>query len=166
MMNRYFTECKTAEQLKAAYKKLILKNHPDNGGDPEICKAINAEYEAAWERLKNIHTDKDGNFYEKETSETAAEYMDLISKLVKMAGVSVELCGSWLWLTGNTKEYKDQIKALGFKWAKNKAAWYFHREPYRKHNNKKMSMDDIRRMYGSKLFSSYDQPEEPEYLTT
>lgn len=166
MNTRYFSNCRTAEQLKAAYKTLILKNHPDNGGDPEICKAINAEFDEAWKRLKNIHTDKDGKFYEKETTETAGEFMDLINKLVRMAGVIVEMCGSWIWLTGNTKEHREEIKALGFKWSKNKAAWYYHKEPYFKRSKRSVSLDDIRLMYGSRTFEAADNAGETfDYLT-
>ncbi len=34
----------TWEQIKSAYRSLILINHPDKGGDLEKCKKINAAY--------------------------------------------------------------------------------------------------------------------------
>lgn len=42
---KYFTNCHTLEDLKAEYRRLAMQNHPDCGGDAEIMKAINAEYD-------------------------------------------------------------------------------------------------------------------------
>ncbi|RHY55157.1 hypothetical protein DYB38_008788, partial [Aphanomyces astaci] len=36
----------TAADIKKAYRKLALKNHPDKGGDPELFKDITVAYEA------------------------------------------------------------------------------------------------------------------------
>lgn len=152
----YFTNCRTAEELKKAYREAARKLHPDCNRDrdtTEDFKAMQAEFEAAFERLKNVHVNKDGERYEKETTETAGEFMDLINQLLKISGIDVELCGSWIWVTGNTKAAKEQLKSFGFKFSRNKLAWYYHREPYRKRGSKKMSLDDIRAMYGSAKFN-------------
>ena len=29
---KYFTNCKSLEELRKEYKKLVKENHPDNGG--------------------------------------------------------------------------------------------------------------------------------------
>ncbi len=49
---RYFTDCKTAEELKKAYRTWAKKLHPDLGGNAEEFKVMQAEYEKLWERLK------------------------------------------------------------------------------------------------------------------
>lgn len=44
-MTTYFKNVKNLEDLKNQFKVLARKNHPDTGGDPEVMKAINGEYD-------------------------------------------------------------------------------------------------------------------------
>ena len=118
---------------------------------------MQAAFEAAWERLKNIHVSKAGERYERETTETAGEYMELIDQLLRMKGVNTEICGSWVWCSGDTRPHRPQLKELGFRWSQNKAAWYYHREPYRKRSDRDISLDEIREMYGSRRFSREEE---------
>ena len=41
----YFTGCTTKEQLKKRHRELCKKYHPDKGGNEEIFKRMQAEYE-------------------------------------------------------------------------------------------------------------------------
>lgn len=41
----YFKNINSLDDLKSQYKTLARKNHPDAGGDPEVMKAINTEYD-------------------------------------------------------------------------------------------------------------------------
>mgnify|MGYP002508308230 CR=1 FL=1 len=145
---KYFTNCKTLEQLKAEYKKLALKNHPDCGGDEQVMKEINKEYDEVFPKLKNIHVNKDGQAYEKENTETVDEFKDIITALMRMELVTAEIIGSFIWVSGNTKPYKDQLKELGFKWHSKKLCWYKSPEGYRRSGKKQYSMDEIKEMYG------------------
>ena len=147
---KYFTNCTTAEELKAKYHELLKQYHPDNGGDPEICKQINNEFSEMFARLKNIHRNHEGQTYQKETSETAEQFMDMINRVIHFTGCRIEIIGSWIWISGNTYQYKDQLKALHFGFSKQKTAWYYHEGEYRKHSKKHHSMDDIRSMWGSR----------------
>ena len=54
----YFKNIETLEQLRKAYKDLLKKHHPDNGGSEETMKAINVEYEQLFKILKNRHENK------------------------------------------------------------------------------------------------------------
>lgn len=147
---RYFENCKTAEALKKAYHKAAARLHPDNGGNEADFKIMKAEYERMFERLKNIHENAAGETYEKDTTETASAFADIIEKVVTFRGVEVEIIGTWIWLTGNTKEYKEAIKAAGFFWSKNKTAWYYNGDTDRKKKHRGYySMEGLRDKWGT-----------------
>ena len=157
MAKRYFDSCTTAEDVKQAYKRLARDLHPDCNHDRDTTaefQEMSRQYEEAWKRCRNTHKNAEGETYQKESTEDASVYADLINALLPMPGLMIELCGSWLWITGNTKEHKDSLKALGFRYSSNKQAWYFHIEPYHKHGKGNKSMDDIRDMYGSQKFAT------------
>lgn len=52
-MTKYFKNVKSYDDLKAQYKILLKANHPDNGGDLEVMKLINVEYDALFPIWKN-----------------------------------------------------------------------------------------------------------------
>lgn len=145
---KYFANCKTLEELKKEYRKLGKLHHPDCGGDEKVMVEINNEYDIMFPKLKNKHMNKDGKIYEKETNETADEFKDIITALMRMQGVTAEVIGSFIWVTGNTKPYKDILKNLGFKWHSKKSCWYKSPDGYRRHGKSQYSMGEIREMYG------------------
>ncbi len=158
---RYFTDCKTAEELKKAYRTWAKKLHPDLGGNAEEFKVMQAEYEKLWERLKNVHQNAQGETYtaKTETKEAPQEFINIINVLIRLEGVNVEICGSWIWASGNTQPYKDTLKSLKFRWAHKKKAWYYHTEPYRKRSHRELTLDEIREMFGSQSYTAKAEEE-------
>ena len=153
----YFKDCKTIEDLKKKYRKLAQANHPDNGGNPETMKKINAEYETAFNKLKDIHNKEaaaDATGKKRTMNETAAEFMEIIQKIITFEGITIELCGSWIWVSGNTYEYKHEFKAAGFHWASTKKMWYWRSEADAVRSRGKMTMDQIRNKYGSEAIET------------
>ena len=153
---KWFSNPQTLEELKQQYKKLALKNHPDVGGTNEAMKEINAEYDLLFAKLKNTHKSAAGETYttKTETTETPDEFKTIIEKLIHFEGVIIEICGSWIWLTGDTYTYRNELKNLRFRFSKSKSAWYFHSDGYRKHNSKSFSLDEIRDLYGSETIKA------------
>lgn len=49
---KYFTNCKNLEELKKEFRRLAMIHHPDRGGDQEIMKEINNEYDAVFPAIK------------------------------------------------------------------------------------------------------------------
>lgn len=156
---KYFTNCKTAEELKKEYRRLAKELHPDLGGDTEEFKVMQNEYEIMWERLKNVHTNSEGETYTKETAETPQEFINIINILVLLGGTQTELIGNWIWISGNTKAHKDILKQLKFRWANKKQAWYYHTEPYRKKSKRELSLDEIRELFGSQQYKAKEEKE-------
>lgn len=150
-MKKYFENVRDLDELKAEYRRLAMKHHPDRGGDVETMKAINAEHDALFEILKKRHNDNADEYHQ--TTETAEEFREVIAALLKLDGLTVELCGCWLWISGNTREHKDALKAAGCRWSKQKMMWYWrHPEDKRSYYRSKSTMSDIRQKYGSQVF--------------
>ena len=149
MKTTYFNNPQTLEELKKQYRELAMKHHPDMGGSDEAMKAVNAEYDRLFPKLKNIHKTKDGEEYTKETAETPEYFKDLISELMKLDGIIIEIIGCFVWVTGDTRPNKDRLRALNFQWHSKKTAWYLKPEDYKKRNHKDYDLDEIREMYGT-----------------
>lgn len=156
-MSHFFKDCQTAEDVKATYKKLALKYHPDvnfQEDTTEIMKSINEQYMIAFKELKNTHVNMSGKQYttNKETMETPEEFMNIINVLITLIDIKVELIGSWIWVTGDTKTHKEVLKGLGFKYAPKKQAWAWHKENDVKKTKNKYNLNDIRNMFGTQEF--------------
>lgn len=155
----YFKDINTLEELRRQYKKLLRKYHPDNPqGSTEATQAINAEYDKIFKVLKDKHdkqtadsTAGKNNTYDNMKYDYAEDekLREVFQSIINFVGINIEIVGCWIWVDGSTYEYKDRLKALGFKWAREKKKWYFHTEAFRKTSNKKLSMNDIRSYYGS-----------------
>ena len=151
----YFRNVETLEQLRKAYRDLLKKYHPDNGGSEEITKAINTEYEQLFKVLKNRHDSK-ATGTESNTSDNMKydfaedeKLREILQKIIHFEGITIEICGAWIWLSGNTYQHKKELKEIGFKWASTKKQWYWHSEAYVKKSRKTLSMEEIRNKYGS-----------------
>lgn len=148
---KWFNNPNSLEELKKQYKKLALKHHPDIGGSNAAMQEINAEYDQLFEKLKNVHQTAEGKTYttETENTETSNEFKDIIEKLIHFKGIKIEICGSWIWITGNTINYRTQLKEMHFRWSKTKQAWYYHNSDYKKSTKRNFTLDEIRDLYGS-----------------
>ena len=153
---KYFVNVHSLDELKAEYRRLAMKHHPDRGGDLETMKAINAEHDALFEILKKKHNDSADEYHQ--TTETAEEFRDILEALMKLDGLTIELCGCWLWISGNTREHKEALKAAGCRWSQNKTAWYWrHPEDRKSYRRSNTSMSDIRMKYGSQVFHGREE---------
>lgn len=160
-MKNWFNNPQTLEDLKKQYKKLVFANHPDRGGRVEDMQEINAQYDALFHRLKNVHKSASGETYtaKEETKETPEQFRNIIEKLIHLDGIDIEICGAWIWITGNTYANRETFKSLNFKYSKNKNAWYWHEEGYRKHSRKTFSLDEIRDLWGSERVNTIHRNE-------
>lgn len=145
---KYFTDVKTIEELKKQYRSWAMKLHPDHGGSNEEMKMLNVEYEKMFDKVKDIHVNKKGEEYRKETKEKPWGFIKLIDELLKLNGIKIEVIGSFVWVSGKTKQHRKELKGLGMIWHRKKECWYKAPEGYRKFGRKEYCMNDIRAMYG------------------
>ena len=74
------------------------------------------------------------------------EIEKIISQILHFENITIEVIGSWIWLSGDTKSIKEKLKNLGFKWAFKKKQWYYGE--MKKRNPKPKSMNEIKAKYG------------------
>ena len=150
---KFFQNIKSIEDLNEQYKQLVKKYHPDvNENDTtEIMKEINAEFSKLHKQFKNIHRTQNGATYEakQQTAEAPEEFIEILSKIIHLDGLEIEICGSWLWISGNTYPHKEQLKASGCRFASKKKMWYWHPEDAGCTSHGKKTIEDIREKYGS-----------------
>ncbi len=154
----YFNNITTLEQLGKQYRDFLKEHHPDNGGDVATMQEINAEYDKMFKILKDRHdSNTDGSTNENAKSDYNSMKYDftedvklreMLNKVISFDGITIEVCGNWIWAF-DSYNYRKELKELGFKYARNKRAWYWHSNCFRKKSRKTLSMDDIRSYYGS-----------------
>jgi hypothetical protein len=113
---KYFTFVANLDDLKAQYRAFCKEHHPDLGGDVEIMKAINNEYS---ERLNSGIFNEE---YERTNTSAGIEesLREIIEKTVCLKAISIEICGRWVWFSGETWRYKKYLKEIGCQWASKK----------------------------------------------
>ena len=129
--------------IKAAYRKACSLYHPDrNPHGKEMMQAVNSAYEVLKDFSGKLDNEGDDSNYCEALS-------GALSSIFGLAGLDIEVCGSWVWVSGETKSHKSALKEAGFKWAPKKKRWYFRPEGERTSSRGKYSMDDIRERHGS-----------------
>lgn len=145
------------EEIKRQYRDLAIKNHPDMGGSVEAMAEINAEFEHFKRTNYNIHESAEGGVYTDERQEgpdkTTEDFVKIIEALLRMS-IDVELVGSWIWLSGDTKPHREQLKAMGFRWSGQRLRWYLAPKDRKWHRHSSEDMDGLRARYGSAWFEA------------
>lgn len=136
----------TLEQAKAAYRRASQKFHPDrNPGGLQMMQAVNA----AWQVLQGLDWDRPVNAEPSANADYGDALNAAINAVVDLAGLRLEVCGAWVWVSGDTKTHKAALKAAGFFWASKKFMWYFRPPEWRSSNRGQWDMDKIREVHGS-----------------
>jgi Antirestriction protein (ArdA) len=81
----------------------------------------------------------------------SVDTFDQALKGISGLGLTVEVCGTWIWVSGDTRNYRDLLDTLGFQWSLRKNAWYFQPEGSKRSKGYRgsWSMEKIRSTYGS-----------------
>ncbi len=132
-------------EAKKIFKKLARELHPDVGGSDEEFKI-----------LKNVYDDiVENKIYFSNETKIDLELEKIISQILHYENITIEIVGSWIWLSGETKAIKDKLKELNFKWARKKKMWYYGEMKGK--NPKQKSMEEIKSKYGCTTLKTQEQ---------
>jgi hypothetical protein len=159
----YFIDCQTVEQVKQVYRKLAFQYHPDHGGSTEEMQKLNDCYEKALKRCDGQKTtDSEGvehtYYYNQETEEAI---INAIARLleIKMIDCDILLIGTWLWITGATKPYKEQLKAIGCLWHSKRGCWYFRSAQQKRWSQSSGDLGELAAKYGCTKIEDLEKKE-------
>jgi len=141
-ITKEFENIQGINEAKTVFKKLAKKLHPDVGGSNEEFKLLNKIYNDILEN--KIYFSNDAKF--------DIELEKIISQILHYEDITIEVVGSWIWLSGNTKAIKEKLKELSFKWASKKKMWYYGEMKGK--NIKPKSMSEIKSKYGCETLKS------------
>jgi hypothetical protein len=161
---KWFGIGKTADQIKNEYRKLARQHHPDLNPDraeeaTRIMQEINAAYDYAvhhaavaetpdWQKEKWGGDKAKEEAYYEEAYEINVAVRKVVEALVILEGITIEVCGTCVWVGGNTYIYRSILsQELEMKWAPKKRLWVFF--GHECHNRRAYKMSDIRSKYGS-----------------
>ena len=144
----------TQDEIKKAFKACSRKYHPDrNPAEAETMKLVNVAYDFL-KSLGESVTQTEGF----QANDYSLEFLNVLNALFELQlahSIEIEICGNWIWITGNTKPIAKQLGrkegGLGcyFSKKKNNGCWYYRPEQYKSRSRKSSSMDEIRERHGS-----------------
>ncbi len=174
----YFSTTLSSQEIISLYRKLALQHHPDRNRDTvaeatRIMQQINAEFDRVLKQAQRREAQEreqtarhkaategyeyQGRPYEQVRVDQMSDLLrQKIQEIITLEGITIELCGAWIWVTGNTRPVKEVLKAAGYVWASKKGAWYFKGVESR--GTGKFTLEEIRSFYGSTTFR--DEKEE------
>ncbi len=144
----FLKNCNDLSELKNNYRLFALKFHPDRvGGNENLFKQLNNEYEFLSKRI-NLYSDTEKNNIN-ETANNLSEFKDIINELLFLDGIDIEIISKFIWVSGNTKQHKEKLKSLNFRFASKKCMWYYHNIENYKSFGSNNNIEDIRNKYGT-----------------
>ena len=142
---KWFKDATSIEELRKRYRELLKQYHPDNGGNEETMKEINAAYAALFAQMSH-ESKSDGESTANDDEAEDKAFREVLERIITL-NVTAEIVGSWIWISGGY-EYRELLKSIGFKFAPKKKCWCWHYGEYKRHHKGEVSLDEIRMKYG------------------
>ena len=149
-MENHFEGCMSLRETKQRYLALARQFHPANGVDPITLFQIRLEYQ-------QIARDPFYGFHQhpEDVKEDFLHYPDVVDKLLCWK-LSVELIGTWTWVSGETYPHREQLTEMGFTYEPLKKAWYSRPSSCRSANPNPLPFDKIKSLHDRKTIFAVD----------
>jgi len=86
----------------------------------------------------------------KDAQNYTEEINEILNKIINLEGVIIEICGNWIWVSGNTYINRFALSKAGLHYKRSEKRWYYKPASYVRYGKKKpWSMEKIRNSYGS-----------------
>ena len=153
---KYFSGLESIEELRKAFHRFCLSMHPDKGGKHEDFIDMKNEYDAL---IKNASIKEGadafaGNREKRYTYESESALARMIERLLTIPNITIEICGSWLWITGDTFSNHSRLSDFGCKFSGSKQKWYWTANLKPGKFRARYSMAKIRAKFGSECINS------------
>ena len=145
--DNYFKNCKSMEEAKTLFHKLIKQYHPDvNPEGEEMSKIIINQYKAF--TVESFSTQA-GEFFKSKGWEPKdlTPFTDVLNKIMHFEGMKIEIIGFWIYCF-ESWEYRELLANMGFWFSKKHKAWVYSGTAKKKIRTKNTTAD-IRNMWGS-----------------
>lgn len=151
----YFNNISNPDDARKIYRTLVKMHHPDLGGDTEVMKAINLQYESLLRRLDGREytrqqptTDGRSTWVYRYNEKTEREIMAAVARVMRAIhesnqAIDCTVVGTWLWVTGETKPARHLLKAAGLWWNAKRSAWNWHPKGFSTRYNDNLTLDEI-----------------------
>jgi hypothetical protein len=160
----YFEKCQSVEEAKKTYRELLMQYHPDHTGEEgeTTTKEIIAQFNAF---LNGFMFHSFNSYYEdkewKPNDEAVTPFQEILQKIINL-DCEIEIIGYWIYCF-NSKEVKEQLKALGFWFSGKHKAWIYSGKPKRNISSRE-TLDEIRARKGSQKVEKEEQEKQGKTL--
>jgi len=147
MRKNYFEGCKSYEDAKANYYRLMKKFHPDvNPEGEEITKIIINQYKQF--TIDSYNTQAGEFFRSKEWDpRDLTPFEEILRDIIHYEKMRIEIIGFWIYCF-DSYEYREFLMEKGFWFSKKHKAWVFSGSKKRNIRSRKTTQD-IREAWGS-----------------
>ena len=124
--NEFMKKMSTSETLEDL-KRVYADEYSEVRYDVDLLKDLNLAYEDNFDAVRCMHRTKGGKVYSTESApnhEGVAWFPEFVEAISNMKDVEYNIEGTWLWVSGNTKPHREELKRLGLRWAPKRKMWY------------------------------------------
>jgi hypothetical protein len=142
----FFSQCPDKAAAQKYYREQAKTLHPDKGGDVKSMQSLNLAYA---EFVSGKHaTNKSPQTAD--FSDLGEEGVAVLLSLLTNPDLTIEVIGTWIWISGSTKPHKEALKQLGCRWNPKRSLWQWHDGSYIKKSAGFLSEDELRNLFGSR----------------